>query len=236
MKVYYDLHIHSALSPCGDDDMTPNNIVNMAKLSGLDVIAITDHNSVGNCSSAVAVGKEVGVVVLFGMELETAEEVHVVTLFPDEESAVEFGKIVNERRFKIKNDEKVYGKQTYLDENDEVTGNEEYLLVTATTIGVYEVVALAEQFGGIAYPAHIDRYSHGLIQMLGDIDQDMGFSAVEVSANASDEFVAKYEKLGYQIVRSSDAHYLHNLNEQNSNFFELEEVTAQAVLKKLGKK
>ncbi|MDO5479206.1 MAG: histidinol-phosphatase, partial [Clostridia bacterium] len=29
MKLYYDLHIHSALSPCGDNDMTPNNIVNM---------------------------------------------------------------------------------------------------------------------------------------------------------------------------------------------------------------
>ncbi|MBR2989132.1 MAG: PHP domain-containing protein [Clostridia bacterium] len=236
MKVYYDLHIHTALSPCGDDDMTPNNIVNMAKILGLDVIAITDHNSVGNCVSAVSVGKEVGVVVLFGMELETAEEVHVVTLFPDEKSATEFGKIVDERRFKIKNDEKVYGKQTYLDENDEVTGNEEYLLVTATTIGIYEVVALAESFGGVAYPAHIDRYSHGLIQMLGDIDEDMNFGAVEVSANASDEFVAKYEKLGYKIVRSSDAHYLENLNEQNGNFFELEEVTSQAVIEQLGKK
>ena len=94
MKVYYDLHIHSALSPCGDDDMTPNNIVNMAKLSGLDIIAVTDHNSVGNCASALAVGKEVGLTVLCGMELETSEEVHMLSLFPSIEKAEEMEKIL----------------------------------------------------------------------------------------------------------------------------------------------
>ncbi|MEG2203410.1 MAG: PHP domain-containing protein, partial [Christensenellaceae bacterium] len=45
MQIYYDFHIHSALSPCGEDDMTPNNIVNMAKIKGLDAIAVCDHNS-----------------------------------------------------------------------------------------------------------------------------------------------------------------------------------------------
>lgn len=236
MKVYYDLHIHSALSPCGDDDMTPNNIVNMAKLSGLDIIAVTDHNSVGNCASAVAVGKEVGVTVLCGMELETSEEVHIVTLFPDSQSAQQFGEYVESKRLKIKNDATVYGNQLYLNENDEVVGNEENLLITATTIGVYDIVEIVKRYGGIAYPAHIDRYSHGILQMLGDIDEDMGFSAVEISANATGEFVQSWIDRGYIVVRSSDAHYLHNINEQSSNFFELEEISAQAVLDKLGKR
>lgn len=48
MKIYTDLHIHTALSPCGSKDMTPNNIINMSKLKGLDAIAITDHNSCKN--------------------------------------------------------------------------------------------------------------------------------------------------------------------------------------------
>jgi len=48
MRLYYDLHIHSALSPCASDDMTPNNIVNMCVLKGLDIIAVTDHNSARN--------------------------------------------------------------------------------------------------------------------------------------------------------------------------------------------
>lgn len=236
MKVYYDLHLHTALSPCGDDDMTPNNIVNMALISGLSVIAITDHNSVGNCKSAVAVGKDAGLIVLFGMELETSEEVHIVVLFEDEKSAKLFGEYVDEHRLKIRNDEKVFGKQTYINERDEVVGVEEDLLAVATDIGVYEVVDLAKKYGGVAYPAHIDRYSNGIIQMLGSIDDDMGFSAVEISANASDEFIKPYAERGYTIVRSSDAHYLHNINEQTSNFFELEEVSAKAVLDKLGKR
>ncbi|MBQ2422676.1 MAG: PHP domain-containing protein, partial [Clostridia bacterium] len=86
MRLYYDLHIHSLLSPCGDNDMTPNNIVNMAKLNELDIIAITDHNSCKNCAAAIKVGNEVGITVVPGMELTTSEDIHVVCLFPDLES------------------------------------------------------------------------------------------------------------------------------------------------------
>ena len=45
MNIAVDLHMHSCLSPCGDELMTPNNIVNMAKLKGLDAIAVCDHNT-----------------------------------------------------------------------------------------------------------------------------------------------------------------------------------------------
>ncbi|HNX58188.1 MAG TPA: PHP domain-containing protein, partial [Spirochaetota bacterium] len=44
-----DLHIHSCLSPCGSLDMSPSRIVERAVESGLDVIALTDHNSALNC-------------------------------------------------------------------------------------------------------------------------------------------------------------------------------------------
>ena len=92
MKVYYDLHIHTALSPCGDNDMTPCNIVGLAALCGLDVIAVTDHNSALNCAAVEKAGREAGIIVLSGMELETAEEVHVVLLFPSAAAAEECGK------------------------------------------------------------------------------------------------------------------------------------------------
>jgi len=46
MKTYRaDLHIHSVLSPCGDLDMSPVNIVEEASRKGLDIIGITDHNT-----------------------------------------------------------------------------------------------------------------------------------------------------------------------------------------------
>ena len=82
MKLYYDFHIHSGLSPCGDNEMTPNNIVNIAKLYDLDVIALTDHNSTLNCKAVMDLGKEIGLTVIPGMELCTSEEVHLVCLFP----------------------------------------------------------------------------------------------------------------------------------------------------------
>ena len=87
MTIYYDFHIHSGLSPCGDNEMTPNNIVNIAKLYDLDVIALTDHNSTLNCKAVMEAGKEIGLLVIPGMELCTSEEVHLVCLFPDLESA-----------------------------------------------------------------------------------------------------------------------------------------------------
>ena len=51
MKLYYDLHLHSCLSPCGSDDMTPADLAAMCALAGLDVVALTDHNTAGNCAA-----------------------------------------------------------------------------------------------------------------------------------------------------------------------------------------
>ena len=73
-ELSYDLHIHSCLSSCGDDDMTPGNIVGMAAIKGLDVIAVTDHNSCRNCPAVLKLAEQYGVLAIPGMELTTAEE------------------------------------------------------------------------------------------------------------------------------------------------------------------
>ena len=67
MNLFYDLHIHSALSPCGDNDMTPNNIVNMSLLKGLDVIAVSDHNSIKNLYPILEVAKDTELLVIPAM-------------------------------------------------------------------------------------------------------------------------------------------------------------------------
>ena len=90
MRVFYDLHIHSCLSPCGDDDMTPNNLVHMAALAGLQVIAVADHNTTKNVPAAVKVGEECGVLVVPAMELTTKEDIHVLCLLPSLEQAETF--------------------------------------------------------------------------------------------------------------------------------------------------
>ena len=89
----YDFHIHTALSPCGDNDMTPNNIVNMAYLKGLEAIAVTDHNCAKNAAAVIEAGKNVGITVIPGMEIESSEEIHIVP-FSHIDAALEAEKYV----------------------------------------------------------------------------------------------------------------------------------------------
>ena len=202
-----DFHIHSCLSPCGDDDMTPNNIVNMALLNGLDVIALTDHNTCGNCRATMEVGEENGLIVLPGMELTTSEEIHVTVIFPDIEKAESFGNYVATMRMPVKNRVDIYGNQFIMDREDKVVGEEEDLLILATGIGLYEVASLAKTYEGVATLAHIDRHSNGVLGVLGNIDEDMGFFKAEVTPNASEEeYKKRFPFLNF--VKSSDAHDL----------------------------
>ena len=181
IPLYYDLHIHSCLSPCGDDDMTPANIAGMAAVKGLDVIALTDHNSCKNCPAILKHGEEYGITVIPGMELTTAEEVHVVCLFPALDDAMAFDGYVYERLLPIKNREDIFGKQQIMDADDQVTGNVERLLIGATDISFDQVFGLVEAYRGIAYPAHIDKSTTSLLSNLGFVPPDSSFTCAEIS-------------------------------------------------------
>ena len=111
MNLYYDLHIHSCLSPCGDQDMTPANIAGMAAIKGLDVIAVTDHNSCKNCPAVLAAAREYGVLAIPGMEICTQEEVHAVCLFSELEAAMDFDDYVYQRLLPVENRPDIFGKQ-----------------------------------------------------------------------------------------------------------------------------
>ena len=179
IPLFYDLHIHSCLSPCGDDDMTPANLVGMAAVKGLEVIALTDHNSCRNCPAAMYHGKKYGVTVIPGMELTTAEEVHVICLFEDLDAALAFDSYVYARLMPVPNREDIFGKQQIMNQNDEVVGTVEYLLINAVSISFDDVFPLVESFGGIAYPAHVDKSSTSVISNLGFIPPDSTFTCAE---------------------------------------------------------
>ncbi|MBQ5398167.1 MAG: PHP domain-containing protein [Ruminococcus sp.] len=234
MKYFYDLHLHSCLSPCGDMDMTPNNIVNMAKLLGFDIIALTDHNSSLNCEAAMKVGEEVGLLVLAGMELTTSEDIHVVCLFPDLEKALKWNEYVDNHRIKIKNKPEIYGRQVIMNENDEETGEVEHLLLPATDISVMSAHSLVRDFGGVCLPAHIDRDSLSILSVLGEIDPSCGFTAAELSDKSREEELRKAHPIlnGMKIITDSDAHYLENMREPE-NVMELCELSAQRVIEYL---
>ena len=218
--IKYDFHMHSALSPCGDRDMTPNNMVNMAKLIGLDAIAVTDHNSIGNARSAMKVGESVGLKVVPGMEVETNEEVHILTLYPDISAAEYVAEIVYSRLPDIPNKPEIFGAQAFMDEEDNVIGYEDKTLISSADISINELFGYVEEAGGIFIPAHVDRHSYSVLTNLGFVPDDIDIKYIEVSRRTTD--VAAYlesrkDLKRYGILRNSDAHYLEDIGEPDED-------------------
>jgi PHP family Zn ribbon phosphoesterase len=211
--------------------MTPYNLVNMAKILGLDIIALTDHNTSQNCAAAVKIGEKAGIAVVPGMELCTSEEVHVVCLFPDVNSAMNFSDCVLSSVPKIKNRPDIFGDQLIMDENDKIIGSQELLLTTASSISIENVVETVKKYGGVCYPAHIDRNSYSIIANLGMITPEMNFSAVELTESADiNEWKNKYPIIGNaRVFTDSDAHYLENMKEAKYQI-DLPERSAKAVI------
>ena len=180
MILKYDFHLHSCLSPCGDNDMTPYNLVNMAKLMGYDIIALTDHNTCKNCEAVMKLGEQYGILVIPGMELTTVEEVHVVCLFESLEKAVEFDKYVYAHLQPVENRPEIFGEQLIMDENDEIIGTVPNLLINATDISFSDVYDLVAKYDGIMIPAHIDKNSNSLLANLGFVPPDSKFTCFEL--------------------------------------------------------
>ena len=221
----YDFHVHSCLSPCGDADNTPNNIAGMAYLNGINIMALTDHNTSRNCPAFFAAARRYGLVPVAGMELTTSEDIHAVCLFERLEDALAFNDEVDTRRVRIKNREDIFGEQLILDENDNVMGREEDLLINATTIALDEAPILAAKYGGSCYPAHIDKQANGAIEILGDFPHYAGFRSAEMHDRKKIQtYVETYGLQGMRIMVSSDAHYLHQLREGDENdWFDLDD-------------
>ncbi len=236
MNVFYDLHIHSCLSPCGADDMTPNNLVHMAALAGLQVIALADHNTTKNVPAAVAVGAQCGVLVVPAMELTTREDIHVLCLLPDLERAEAFRQYVYARLPQRKNRPKVFGHQYVMDEMDRVLEEETQILAFGADIGIYEVKRLLEEYDGLAVPAHIDRASYSLIGAMGLVDPAMGFQVYETTVGCDRQKLMEQYRFSGGFLSNSDAHDLTAIldGERGLDVAELTPRGVIAAVKRLG--
>ncbi|MBO5520852.1 MAG: PHP domain-containing protein [Eubacterium sp.] len=215
MELYYDLHIHSCLSPCGDMDMTPNNIAGMAYLKGLQIIALTDHNTCRNAPALIRAAEQYGLIVLPGMELTTMEEVHVVCLFAELDHAMSFDAYVYDRLMKIRNKTDIFGEQVIMNENDEPVGEEEYFLTNATEISFDQVYDAVTAHHGIMIPAHLDKSTTSLLSNLGFIPPDSKFTCAEVkNLDKLHGLLRDHPYLqSCRIISDSDAHYLPDISE-----------------------
>lgn len=229
-KYYIDLHIHSALSPCAENDMTPNNIVNMAKIKGLDFIAICDHNSVLNAIETCKL-QDSDLIVIAGVEVETSEEIHVLCLFKNVLDAKKFGDMLYNSLPKYSLDKKIFGNQLLLNANDNILGEEQYLLSIASAISIDEVFKLVKSLRGVAIPAHIDRTSYSIISNLGGIPEELGVTTIELSKNYDDSNIDSNLKT-FNIIKNSDAHRLGDILEKEV-YVELEDKTIDSLFQYL---
>lgn len=235
IKAAADLHIHSCLSPCASGEMTPNNIVRMASLKGLDIIAVCDHNHTGNLQAVSRVADELGILLLPGMELETSEEIHLLCYFSSLEAIHRMQSALYEYYQNIPNREDIFGAQWILDEKDEPVKKIDFLLSASTKLDLYQAVAMVREMGGIAIPAHVDRQSYSILSNLGAIPEDLSFHTLELSRYTTrDAFLAENPEYGRkQFITGSDAHDLVMILEREF-FVELEERSIPCLFEKLG--
>lgn len=210
MNFFADLHIHSCLSPCGDNDMTPGNILGMAVVKGLEIVAISDHNAARNLPAAEKIAEAYGLLLVPAIEITTSEEVHMLGYFPDVKTAVDFGAMLKTHLPPKKNKPAFFGEQLVMNEDDEVIDQEDALLIGATDLSLEECAEKVRAVGGVPVPAHINRGSNGLLVNLGMMPLSPTFTTVEVWKDLPCPMEATENK---HVLHSSDAHYLENIQE-----------------------
>ncbi|MDD4776768.1 MAG: PHP domain-containing protein [Fermentimonas sp.] len=219
-----DLHIHTCLSPCGDEDMSPRNIIRIAKERDMQIIAITDHNTTRNVRVCMELGMRKGVFVIPGCEVNTVEEVHCLCYFPDLQVLDKFQQFLDSRIADLINDPEKFGYQVAVDESDVIIYEEERSLFTGIMDGIDALAEEVHKLGGIFVPAHIDRPVNSLLSQLGFIPPDLKYDALEVSKRT---LLSDFEKMhpelaGEFFLRNSDAHYTDDIAKAY-NRFEMED-------------
>ena len=207
---FADLHLHTVLSPCAEVEMIPPLIVRRALALGLGLLAVTDHNAAANCAAVMAAAEGTGLVVLPGMEMQTAEEVHLLCLFETLEEALTWQGTVFDHLPDAPNPEDVLGGQYVVDREGDYVRTEERLLATSTDLALEEAMRRVTDLGGLAIPAHIDRPSFSLLSNLGFVPSDLPAPALEIfRLTEPAALIEKHPAVGrYTLVRDSDAHQL----------------------------
>jgi PHP family Zn ribbon phosphoesterase len=208
-----DLHIHTCLSPCAELEMLPELIVERAQELGLQIIAVTDHNSAENVAAVVNAAQHTGITVLPGMEVQTREEVHLLTLFDTLEQMASWQEQVYASLPPLVNDEALFGEQLVLDAAGEPLGYLERLLMTSTDFSVEDVVQLVQELDGLCVPAHVDRTMYSIIANLGFVPPELDVAGVEISTNIGPvEARERFPQLSrYSLVANGDAHRLREM-------------------------
>jgi PHP family Zn ribbon phosphoesterase len=216
-----DLHIHTVLSPCGDLEMSPGNIVSEAALRGIDIIGITDHNTTRHCELVKRLAEEKGIFVMQGAEITTKEEVHCLAFFENTDALIKFQEYLDSNLPDIKNDPSKFGHQVQVDENEIVIYEEKKLLINAISKSIDEVESFVHSLQGLFIPAHINRPKNSIYSQLGFLPVNLMADALEVSrATTPGQFLKVHPEIkGFTLLQSSDAHYPCDIGSSTTVFF-----------------
>lgn len=229
-----DLHIHTVLSPCGDLEMSPVNIVSLAIRHGLDIIGITDHNSTKQCQAVWKLGQKVGLTVVPGCEITSREEVHSLALFENFEELAAFQEYLDRHLTMIQNNADIFGYQVVVDENEAILEEIDHYLGTSLDVSLEEVEQKVHELRGIFIPAHIDRPRNSLFSQLGFIPSELKVDALQISKQAEEKAVREKYRIKPEVtlVKFSDAHYPGDLGKTYTSF-EMENPTFKELRKAL---
>jgi PHP family Zn ribbon phosphoesterase len=230
-KFRADLHVHSVLSPCGDLDMSPTRIILEARKKNIDILGISDHNSTYHCRLMMELGKEAGIFILPGVEINTQEEIHCLAFFENADLTDIFQIFLDEHLPYVPNKKELFGEQLIVDRNESIIGEIDSLLVSGLEADIYSVEKEIKRLGGIFIPAHIDRPYNSILSQLGFLPPDLQFDALEVSARTS---VSAFRKLHPELdqitlITNSDAHHPDFLGRATTNF-RIEEPSFKEIL------
>ena len=213
--MYYDLHIHSGLSPCADDDMSPQNIVQMAKIKGLQMISVCDHNSLRQQSVIAQVAKEHGLDYVYGIEIQTKEEVHVLAYFKDDHDLPYVKQWISHNQMKVVNRANFFGHQYLFDQHDQIVEEEKLALIFSLNVSLEECLHVIHSHHGKAVLAHIYGRKNGIVYQLGFIPEHLPIDGIEVSHEDDiQRFIDEYPCLSeLPCFINSDAHHLSDIHE-----------------------
>ena len=208
-----DLHLHTVLSPCGDLEMSPTNIIAKAKEKGLDCIAITDHNCTRHGKLAKQIGREKGIFVIMGAEVTSKEEAHCLCFFEDNENLDKFEIWLEDKLLKIPLDEDKFGYQLVVNDQEEIIDQMEFLLINSIDADLDEIYQKVHSLNGLFVPAHINKGANSLISQLGFVPPDIKADAMEISRHVTKtNFIKKNAYLKkFQFIQDSDAHYINDI-------------------------
>jgi len=208
--------VHTVLSACAEVEMIPPFVVARARELGLGMIAITDHNTAENVEAVMQAAEGKDLVVLPGMEVQSREEVHLLCLFDDLETVLDWQDDVYAHLPPLRNREEVFGAQFVVDATGEFVRYNERLLLTSTSMSVEEIAEGVIARHGICIPAHVDRPSFSLLAALGFVPEGLDFPALELSRQGDvDDICRRFPSvMGHTFISSGDAHRLEEMRDR----------------------